>query len=357
VVVAQGGGAGAPGLLEDFESTAINLGGDPHRGGGWIFQRNGSNAWMSACPVNAPLAEIETSFPPGMELQRIVDVADTVARSIQLTWNKLARCGWLLVLLVAAGALGNSPTGPWSALWGSRLPWIGSITVLRSSGSFDHTLTLFGMVARHRTLWWMTPLCQRRHWWRAWKARRIADAAARNAMPGTGVPVIATPWCWCWSFPAGAGHSGSVPARLNPTDRESTIGATILFSTLNALTLPPVAASLAARPCWKEPRLAEPALQRPNAGWTGCATGTAKALERSFRRRRLVLLDYSAGWCWRAGPWPVLPPASSPERRQPGCGASWCSPGGGPTAQPERGGGRFRQVVGRKKSWCGSVNF
>jgi len=61
-------------------------------------------------------------FPPGMELQRIVDVADSgCAKAFKLTWNSL-RDAVLLVLLRAAGGLGKAVDWPWSALWRSRLP-------------------------------------------------------------------------------------------------------------------------------------------------------------------------------------------------------------------------------------------
>jgi len=55
-----------------------------------------------------------------MELQRIVDVADTVRESIQLTWNSLRRCGAARAAPCCLGGLeGNSRLALFS-VWRSR---------------------------------------------------------------------------------------------------------------------------------------------------------------------------------------------------------------------------------------------
>ena len=329
--------------LEDFESTAINLGGDPTVAV-LIFQRDGSNALDVSNAVNASLAEIETSFPPGMELQRIVDVADTVRESIQLTWNSL-RDAVLLVLLVLLVALGNSRLALVSAV-AVPVALIGSITVLRLTGSSINTLTLFGMVLA-TGLVVDDAIVVSEDIGRRLEAGESPMRAARNAMQELGGAVIATSLVLVVVFLPVLAIPGSVGRLYQPI--AITIGATILFSTLNALTFTPVAASWLLGHGWKEPDWLSRLLQRPQRWLDRLRHWYGKALERSFRRRRLVLLGLLGGLVlagWGLG---QLPTGFIPQEDDSQVRGVVVLPGGASLRSTERVVEKVRQVVAEEK--------
>ncbi len=91
---------------ETYDTIATNLAGDAVVAIG-VFQRDGSNALEVSRAVSAALEEIKGRFPPGVELQVIVDEAENVRASIDQTVDSL-RDAVLLVFLVLLLGLGNS---------------------------------------------------------------------------------------------------------------------------------------------------------------------------------------------------------------------------------------------------------
>ena len=87
---------------------------------------------------------MESNFPPGVELSLIVDVADTVQDNLDRTLGTL-RDAVILVLLVLVLFLGR-----WrlAMIPGIAVPvaLVGSLVVVRLSGSELNSLILFGLV-------------------------------------------------------------------------------------------------------------------------------------------------------------------------------------------------------------------
>ena len=128
---------------EDYASIATNLRGDPTVALG-IYQRDGSNALTVSEAVEGALAELNPSFPPGIELERIVNEADTVRQSIDEAAGSL-RDAVLLVFLALLLGLGNSRLALISAL-AVPVSLLGSLSLILLSGTSINTLSLFGMV-------------------------------------------------------------------------------------------------------------------------------------------------------------------------------------------------------------------
>jgi len=106
--------------------------------------------------------------------------------------------------------------------------------------------------------------------------------------------VIATPWCWwvvflpCWPFPASVGRLPPIAITIAPDS--------LLHPQRPHLQLP--CASWRSLLGLEGTRLLSRLLQRPNAGWTGCAHWYGKAWNAAFGAAGLGLLDTLAGWCW-----------------------------------------------------------
>ena len=126
-----------------YGSSALNLQGESSVAVG-IFQRDGSNALEVSRAVRERLKSLESSFPPGLDVQVIVDVAETVQANLDRTRATL-RDAVLLVLLVLVLFLGR-----WrlALIPGLAVPvaLIGSLVVVRLSGSNLNSLILFGLV-------------------------------------------------------------------------------------------------------------------------------------------------------------------------------------------------------------------
>ncbi len=274
---------------ESFESTAMNLGGEPTLAV-QIFQRDGSNALEVSEAVNAALSRLEPDFPPGVELQRIVDVADSVRESIQLTWSSL-RDAVLLVLLVLLLALGNSRLAAITAV-AVPVALLGSFTILRLTGSSINTLSLFGMVlATGLVVDDAIVVCEDIS--RRLEAGEPPWQAARNAMQELAGAVIATSLVLVVVFLPVLAMPGSVGRLYLPI--AITISATILFSTINALTFTPVASSWLLQHGWKEPHWLRRFLDRPQRWMHRLGEQYGRALDRSFRWRRRILLGLLGG--------------------------------------------------------------
>ncbi|MEB3324343.1 MAG: efflux RND transporter permease subunit, partial [Cyanobacteriota bacterium] len=128
---------------ESYESLATNLDGQRTVSVA-VYQRDGSNALEVRRQVQDALEEIAPRFPPGVEMQVIVDEAETVRTSIDGAVEAL-RDSVLLVFVVLLLGLGNSRLALITAV-AVPVALIGSLTVLRLTGMSINTLSLFGMV-------------------------------------------------------------------------------------------------------------------------------------------------------------------------------------------------------------------
>ncbi|MCX5932033.1 MAG: efflux RND transporter permease subunit, partial [Cyanobacteria bacterium] len=274
---------------ETFDNSARNLEGNPTVVM-QIFQRDGSNALEVSRAVNAALTELEASFPPGIALQQIVDVADSVRDSIDLTWASL-REAVALVLLVLLLSLGNTRLAVVTAV-AVPVSLIGSLTIIRINGSSINTLTLFGMVLATGILV-DDAIVVSEDIGRRLELGETPLLAARNAMKELGGAVIATSLVLVVVFLPVLVMPGSVGRLYQPI--AITISAAILFSTINALTFTPVAASWLLAHGWKEPRWLLRMLAHPQRLFDSLGRLYGRALERCFRWRRLLLVGMAAG--------------------------------------------------------------
>jgi hydrophobe/amphiphile efflux-1 (HAE1) family protein len=222
---------------ENYESIATDLNGKTAVAVG-IFQRDGSNALEVNQGVNDALEDLGSSFPPGVDLQVIVDEAASIRSSIDRTTASL-REAVLLVFLVLLLGLGNSRLALISA---SAVPvaLIGSLAVLRLSGDSINTLTLFGMVLASGLVV-DDAIVVSEDIGRRLENGRPPLEAAREAMAELGGAVIATSLVLIVVFLPVLTLQGSLGRLYAPI--ALTIGGTIVFSTFNALTFTPVAAS------------------------------------------------------------------------------------------------------------------
>ncbi|KAF0652613.1 cation/multidrug efflux pump [Cyanobium sp. Copco_Reservoir_LC18] len=222
---------------ENYESIATDLAGKTAVAVG-IFQRDGSNALEVSQGIDQALQELGPRFPPGVDLQVIVDEAASIRTSIDRTTASL-REAVLLVFLVLLLGLGNSRLALISA---SAVPvaLIGSLAVLRLSGDSINTLTLFGMVLASGLVV-DDAIVVSEDIGRRLENGRPPLEAAREAMAELGGAVIATSLVLIVVFLPVLTLGGSLGRLYAPI--ALTIGGTIVFSTFNALTFTPVAAS------------------------------------------------------------------------------------------------------------------
>ncbi|HCX53629.1 MAG TPA: RND transporter, partial [Synechococcus sp. UBA9887] len=126
-----------------YGNQAMNLDGERSVAVG-LYQRDGANALDVSRAVKAELKRLEPSFPPGIELSMIVDVADNVQANLDRTIATL-RDAVVLVLVVLVLFLGR-----WrlALIPGLAVPvaLVGSLVLVKLSGSNLNSLILFGMV-------------------------------------------------------------------------------------------------------------------------------------------------------------------------------------------------------------------
>ncbi len=263
---------------ENYESIATDLGGKTAVAVG-IFQRDGSNALEVSQGVERALDELGPRFPPGVDLQVIVDEAASIRTSINRTTASL-REAVLLVFLVLLLGLGNSRLALISA---SAVPvaLIGSLAVLRLSGDSINTLTLFGMVLASGLVV-DDAIVVSEDIGRRLENGRPPLEAAREAMAELGGAVIATSLVLIVVFLPVLTLGGSLGRLYAPI--ALTIGGTIVFSTFNALTFTPVAASRLLHADRREPAW----LLR----WIDPPRRALERLERPYDR----LLSLVLGW-------------------------------------------------------------
>jgi len=274
---------------ENYSNVATNLKGDPTVALG-VFQRDGSNALQVSEAVELALAELEPRFPPGVDLQLIVNEADTVRQSIGEAAGSL-RDAVLLVFLALLLGLGNSRLALISAL-AVPVSLLGSLTLINLSGTSINTLSLFGMVLASGLVV-DDAIVVSEDIGRRLEQGASPRAAAREAMAELGGAVVATSLVLLVVFIPVLGMQGSVGRLYAPI--AITIGATIVVSTFNAISFTPVAASRILHaeqrePAWllrwiDPPRRWLESLEQPYGRW----------LERSLQQRGRLLVALALG--------------------------------------------------------------
>ncbi len=234
---------------ESYDTVATNLQGDAVVAV-VVFQRDGSNALAVSGAVNRALEELAPQFPPGVDLQLIVDEADFVRGSIDATVASL-RDAVLLVFLSLLLGLGNLRLALITAV-AVPVALVGALIVLQLTGQSINSLTLFGMVLATGLVVDDAIVVSEDI------GRRLEQGtpplrAAREAMAELGSAVVATSLVLVSVFVPVLGMGGSAGRLYAPI--AITISATIAFSTFNALTFTPMAAS----------RLLE--MERPQPTW------------------------------------------------------------------------------------------
>ncbi len=222
---------------ESYDTVATNLQGDAVVAV-VVFQRDGSNALAVSEAVNRALEELAPQFPPGVNLQLIVDEADFVRGSIDATVASL-RDAVLLVFLSLLLGLGNLRLALITAV-AVPVALVGALIVLQLTGQSINSLTLFGMVLATGLVVDDAIVVSEDI------GRRLEQGtpplrAAREAMAELGSAVVATSLVLVSVFVPALGVGGSAGRLYAPI--AITISATIVFSTFNALTFTPMAAS------------------------------------------------------------------------------------------------------------------
>ena len=292
---------------EDYASIATNLRGDPTVALG-VYQRDGSNALTVSEAVEAALADLSPRFPPGINLELIVNEADTVRQSIGEAAGSL-RDAVLLVFLALLLGLGNSRLALISAL-AVPVSLLGSLSLILLSGTSINTLSLFGMVlASGLVVDDAIVVCED-------IGRRLEQgaspiAAARGAMAELGGAVVATSLVLVVVFLPVLGMQGSVGRLYAPI--AISIAAAIAISTFNAISFTPVAASRLLHAEQQEPgwllRWIDPprrwleSLEQPYGRW----------LERSLEQRGRVLTALALGLVLTAAGLSLRPTAFIPQ--------------------------------------------
>ena len=274
---------------ESYGNVATNLQGDPTVALG-VFQRDGSNALQVSEAVESALAELEPRFPPGVDLQLIVNEADTVRQSIGEAAGSL-RDAVLLVFLTLLLGLGNSRLALISSL-AVPVSLLGSITLLNLSGTSINTLSLFGMVLASGLVV-DDAIVVSEDIGRRLEQGASPLTAARDAMAELGGAVVATSLVLVVVFIPVLGMEGSVGRLYAPI--AITISATIVVSTFNAISFTPVAASRILHaeqrePAWllrwiDPPRRWLESLEQPYGRW----------LDRSLQHRGRLMIALALG--------------------------------------------------------------
>ncbi|MFM9047472.1 MAG: efflux RND transporter permease subunit, partial [Cyanobium sp.] len=249
-----------------------------------VYQRDGSNALDVRREVQQALEEITPQFPPGVEMQVIVDEAETVRTSIDGAVEAL-RDSVLLVFVVLLLGLGNSRL---ALITAAAVPvaLIGSLTVLRLTGMSINTLSLFGMVLASGLVV-DDAIVVSEDIGRRLEQGIPALQAAREAMAELGNAVVATSLVLVVVFLPVLGLEGSLGRLYAPI--ALAISAAIGFSTINALTFTPVAASRLLHADQREPPWLKRWIDHPRLWLEALEEPYGRLLELALARRRVVL--------------------------------------------------------------------
>jgi len=268
---------------ESYESLATNLNGERTVSVA-VYQRDGSNALEVREALRKALDEIAPRFPPGVAMQVIVDEAETVRTSIDGAVGAL-RDAVLLVFVVLLLGLGNSRL---ALITAAAVPvaLIGSLTVLRLTGTSINTLSLFGMVLASGLVV-DDAIVVSEDIGRRMEQGIPALRAAREAMAELGNAVIATSVVLVVVFLPVLGMEGSLGRLYGPI--ALTISGAIGFSTINALTFTPVAASRLLHADQREPAWLKRWIDRPRLWLEALEAPYGRLLDQALARRRAVL--------------------------------------------------------------------
>ena len=268
---------------ESYDTIATNLAGDSAVALG-VYQRDGSNALEVRQALSQALETLEPRFPPGVAMEVIVDEARTVRTSIDRALEAL-RDSVLLVFAVLLLGLGNSRLALITAAV-VPISLLGSLSLLRASGGSINTLSLFGMVLASGLLV-DDAIVVSEDIGRRIERGTPALRAAREAMAELGGAVIATSLVLVVVFLPVLGLEGSLGRLYAPI--AITICGAIAISTLNAISLTPVASSWLLRPGQREPSALVRITDVSRRALEGLEAPYGRWLERVLRRRRLVL--------------------------------------------------------------------
>ena len=348
LVVARSGNGGITQLREvgrvelgseSYDTIATNLAGDAVVAIG-VFQRDGSNALEVSRAVNAALDELRPRFPPGVELQLIVDEADNVRASIDQTVASL-RDAVLLVFLVLMLGLGNSRL---ALITAAAVPvaLVGSLSVLLATGTSINTLSLFGMVLATGLVVDDAIVVSEDI------GRRLENGippmqAAREAMHELGGAVIATSLVLVVVFLPILTLSGSLGRLYAPI--AIAISAAIVFSTFNALTFTPVAASRLLHAERREPAWLARWITPPQRWLEALEAPYGRWLDRVMARPRAVLAVLlvgllCTGWALQQRPTAFIPQEDGGQLR-----AAVVLPDGAALPQTQQVMEQVRQVI------------
>ena len=295
----------------NYGRQAMNLQGERSVAVG-LYQRDGANALAVSQAVKQSLRRLEPSFPPGVELSLIVDVADTVQANLDRTLGTL-RDAVVLVLLVLVLFLGR-----WrlAMIPGLAVPvaLIGSLVLVRISGSNLNSLILFGLVLATGIVVDDAIVVSEDI------AGRIerGDApqqAAEDAMAELSGAVLATSLVLAAVFIPVLLIPGSVGRLYQPI--ALAISGAILFSTINALSFTPMACARVLGPGGG--RLPGPIrrLSRWMRDGMGILQGSYEQLLRQWLRRgRLVAILLVVGLGLTAAGLTSMPTAFIPDEDQ-----------------------------------------
>jgi hydrophobe/amphiphile efflux-1 (HAE1) family protein len=274
---------------ESYESLATNLRGERTVSVA-VYQRDGSNALQVREDLRQALEEIKPRFPPGVAMQVIVDEAETVRTNIDGAVEAL-RDSVLLVFVVLLLGLGNSRL---ALITAAAVPvaLIGSLSVLRLTGTSINTLSLFGMVLASGLVV-DDAIVVSEDIGRRLERGTPALRAAREAMAELGNAVIATSLVLVVVFLPVLGMEGSLGRLYAPI--ALTISAAIGFSTLNALTFTPVAASRLLHADQREASWLKRWIDRPRLWLEALEAPYGRLLDQALVRRRAVLVLLLAG--------------------------------------------------------------
>ena len=219
----------------NYGRQAMNLNGERSIAVG-IYQRDGANALDVSRQVRRTLKRLEASFPPSLEMQVIVDVADSVEDNLNRTISTL-RDAVILVLTVLLLFLGR-----WrlAMIPGLAVPvaLIGSLIVVRLNGSSINSLILFGMILATGIVVDDAIVVSEDIATRI-EAGAKPQQAAEDAMADLAGAVVATSLVLAAVFIPALLVPGSIGRLYQPI--AVVISGAILFSTLNALTFTPMA--------------------------------------------------------------------------------------------------------------------
>jgi hydrophobe/amphiphile efflux-1 (HAE1) family protein len=292
---------------ETYDTIATNLRGEPTVALA-VYQRDGSNALAVSEALEQALAELEPTFPPGIEVELIVNEADTVRDSITEAAGSL-RDAVLLVFVVLLLGLGNSRLALISAL-AVPVSLVGSITLLKLMGTSINTLSLFGMVLASGLVV-DDAIVVSEDIGRRLERGASPMTAAREAMAELGGAVVATSLVLVVVFLPVLGLEGSLGRLYAPI--AVTIGAAIIVSTFNAISFTPVAASRILHAEQREPAWLQRWIDPPRRWLEGLEQPYGHWLERSLEQRGRVLLALVLGLLLTLGGLALRPTAFIPQ--------------------------------------------